>query len=83
MFKRTNRKYYEQYGITKFGLWLGEFKQKPHQELNELFFSGLSKPLMKCFNRQEIPTSLFVIFNAGAVDFVGGYTYYHFLKDSM
>ena len=46
-------------------------------------FTGAAKGLMKAFNKHDIPTSLFVIFTPGGIDFVGGFTYYQFLKNSF
>ena len=46
-------------------------------------FAGAAKGLMKAFNKHPIPTSLYVIFTPGGVDFVGGFTYYQFLKNSF
>ena len=36
--------------------------------------------LMKSFNYSKIPAQLFIIFTTGGLDFVGGNTYYQFLK---
>ena len=44
--------------------------------------SGAASKLIKAFNFLDIPTTLFVIFTSGGIDFVGGYTYYNFLKSS-
>lgn len=60
-----------------------DVKKKANQELDELFMAGSAKNLMKSFNRSEIPTTLFVIFCTGGVDFVGGYSYYQFLKNNL
>lgn len=35
---------------------------------------------MKTFNKKGIKASLFVIFTSGGIDFVGGYSFYQFLK---
>jgi hypothetical protein len=45
--------------------------------------AGSSKGLLKAFNRLSIPTTLFVIFCPGGIDFVGGYSYYQFLKQNL
>ncbi len=68
--------YYDLYGIRKFGYWLGADKKKAHQELDELMMGGSAKGLIKAFNKIDIPTSVFVIFTSGGIDFVGGYSYY-------
>ena len=83
LFKKNDRKFYEKYQIQKFGYWLANDKKKGHQELDELAFSGMSRSFMRCFNRQDIEASLFVIFCPGGVDFVGGYSYYRFIKDNL
>lgn len=80
---KNNPKYYETYGIRKFGYWIQEVKKKPNQELDELFMSGMSKNLMRTFNKQNFPATLFLIFCTGGIDFVGGYTYYQFLKHNL
>ena len=41
--------------------------------------AGAADRLMKAFNKLDIPAILFVIFTDGAIDFVGGFTYYQFL----
>lgn len=38
---------------------------------------------MKTFNKRALPASLFVIFTSGGIDFVGGYSYYQFLKTNL
>ena len=38
---------------------------------------------MMTFNRIDVPCVLFVIFTPGELDFVGGYTYYSFLKNKF
>ena len=68
--------YYDQFGIRKFGYWLGDSKKKDLQELDELMMGGSSKGLIKIFNKLDLPTSLFIIFTSGGIDFVGGYSYY-------
>lgn len=88
---QANPKYYEVYGIRKFGYWLKENlekegvsgKKKNHMELDELMMSGMAKGLIKTFNKKGIPASLFVIFTSGGIDFVGGYSYYQFLKHNL
>ncbi len=75
--------YYRDFGIRQFGYWISDVKIKPHQELNELSFAGSAKKLVKTFNKQDIPMTLFVIFTPGGVDFVGGYSYYQFLKHNL
>lgn len=82
MFK-SNRNYYNQNGIRKFGYWIQETKRRPHQEMAELSASGWADRLMKSFNRMEKPAIMFTIFCTGGVDFVGGYNYYEFLKQNM
>ena len=49
----------------------------------ELSFSGWADRLMKSFNRMEKPVIMFTIFCPGGIDFVGGYNYFEFLKQSM
>jgi len=44
-----------------------------------LMGAGAADRLMKSFNRLDIPAILFVIFTDGAIDFVGGFTFYQFL----
>lgn len=44
--------------------------------------AGSAKSLMKLFNKEPVPVYLFVIFTPGAIDFVGGYCFYQFLKHS-
>lgn len=78
-----DKTYYETYGIKKIGHWLGKDKTRAHQELEEMSFAGAAKGLMKAFNKHPIPTSLYVIFTPGGIDFVGGFTYYQFLKNSF
>jgi len=38
---------------------------------------------MKTFNKVDIPCQLFVIFCTGGIDFVGGYSYYQFMKNNI
>lgn len=38
---------------------------------------------MRCDYRHDIPMQLFVIFCTGGIDFVGGYTYYQFVKNNL
>jgi hypothetical protein len=45
--------------------------------------SGTAKKLLKTFNRTDIPTTMFVIFCNGGIDFVGGFTYYQLLKNNL
>ena len=80
---RGNRDYYNQNGIRKFGYWIQDVKRRPHQELAELSAAGWADRLMKSFNRMEKPAILFTIFCPGAIDFVGGYNYFQFLKQNM
>ena len=58
-------------------------KKKNHMELDELMMSGLAKGLIKTFNKKGIKASMFVIFTPGGIDFVGGYSYYQFLKTNL
>lgn len=37
---KANPKYYDAYGIRKFGYWLTDIKKKPNQELDELMMGG-------------------------------------------
>ena len=88
---QENPKYYEVYGIRKFGYWLAEnlkqedltAKKKNHMELDELMMAGLAKGLIKTFNKKGVKASMFVIFTPGGIDFVGGYAYYQFLKNNL
>ena len=41
---------------------------------------GSAEKLMKTFNKIDITVQLFIIFTPGGIDFVGGYSYYQFLK---
>ena len=74
--------FYEAQGIRKFGWWLGADKKRPHQELEEMMGGGGGK-LLKAFNFVDLPATVIVVFTSGGVDFVGGYTYYNFLKSSF
>lgn len=78
-----NKDYYETHGIRKFGYWIQDVKKKPDQELDELFMAGSAKNLLKTFNKQEFPASLFIIFCTGGIDFVGGFSYYKFIKENL
>lgn len=40
LYDATNKKYYDIYGIRKFGYWIEDVKKKPHQELDELMGGG-------------------------------------------
>jgi hypothetical protein len=88
---QANPKFYEVYGIRKFGYWLAENlkqdnisgKKKNHLELDELMMAGLAKGLIKTFNKKDVKATLFVIFTPGGIDFVGGYSYYQFLKNNL
>jgi hypothetical protein len=73
------KSYYEDNKIRKFGYWIKDIKKKPHQEMKGLMGAGSADSLMKAFNKLDIPAILFVIFTDGAIDFVGGFTYYQFL----
>lgn len=75
--------FYKTYGIRRFGYWLEADKKHAHQELDELMMAGSSVKLIKAFNKTDVPTSLYVIFTTGGIDFVGGYTFYQFLKNSL
>ncbi len=44
---------------------------------------GAGSKLWKIMNKNDIPCSLFVIFTPGGIDFVGGFVYYQFLKNSF
>lgn len=85
----ANPKYYEFYGIRKFGYWMSEnlaqegLKKKTHLELNELMGAGLAKGLIKTFNKKNVNATMFVIFTPGGIDFVGGYSYYQFIKNNL
>ena len=52
-------------------------------ELDELMGAGLAKGLIKSFNKKDVRASLFLIFTPGGIDFVGGYTFYQFLKTNL
>lgn len=45
--------------------------------------AGQAKFLIRLFNKAQLPASLFVIFTPGGIDFVGGYSYYQFLKNNL
>lgn len=77
------KSYYEKYQIRKFGWWLGADKKKQLQELKEMMGGGAATKLMKVFNKHDVPLQLFVMFTPGGIDFVGGFTYYNFLKTSF
>ena len=81
-YKDGDASYYSKFGVKKFGDWISEKKIKPHQELKGLMGGGGSR-YIKIFNTVDVPCSLFVIFTPGGIDFVGGYTFYHFLKDNF
>ena len=81
--------FYEVNGVRKFGYWVAEnlkkedlSTHKAHPELDELMSAGLGHKLIKIFNKNEVKASLFVIFTPGGIDFVGGYSYYQFLKQN-
>jgi hypothetical protein len=48
-----------------------------------MFGAGAASKLIKSFNFLDIPATLYIIFTSGGIDFVGGYTYYNFLKTSL
>ena len=75
--------YYDKHAIRRFGYWLGDSKKTTHQELDELMMAGSAQKLIKAFNKTDVPTQLFVIFTTGGIDFVGGVTYYNFLKSNL
>ena len=57
------KSWYEVNQIKKFGWWLGDKKQKAHQELNELM-GGPAPKLLKLFNRiDSIFTIGFLLFS--------------------
>jgi hypothetical protein len=58
-------------------------KKKNHLELDELMGAGLAKGLIKAFNKKDVKASLFVIFTPGGIDFVGGYSFYQFIKHNL
>ena len=45
--------------------------------------SGMAKKILKTFNKESCPATLFVIFCTGGIDFVGGYSYYQFIKNNL
>lgn len=81
LYKESNKQYYNEIGMRKFGYWIADSKTKPHQELTEL--AGGGTKMMKIFNREDIPVSMFIIFCTGGVDFVGGYSYFTFMKNNL
>ncbi len=86
LYKKTlaeGKSYYDKYSIKKFGYYLGESKRKSHQELSEMMGEGAAGKLIKVLNKFDLPVELFIIYTPGGVDFVGGYTYYNFLKNSI
>uniref|UniRef100_A0A7S3ITJ3 Uncharacterized protein n=1 Tax=Strombidium inclinatum TaxID=197538 RepID=A0A7S3ITJ3_9SPIT len=84
LYQATDRKFYDKYQVRKFGHWIGDAKKKPHQELDEMYMGGSAKKLMKALNYLQLPAQLFVIFSNDATsDFVGGYSFYMFLKGSF
>ena len=48
--------------------------------MNELAGAGWGKRLLKSFNKTDMRVCLYTIFCTGGVDFVGGFSYYTFLK---
>jgi hypothetical protein len=44
---------------------------------------GSGDKFVKAFNKHDIPMSLFIIFCTGGIDFVGGYSYYQFVKHNL
>jgi hypothetical protein len=81
--QESGKSFYEQHGIRKFGYWLGDSKKTTHQELEELMGAGSASKMIKAFNKTDIPCQVFVIFTTGGIDFVGGFTYYNFLKTNL
>ena len=79
----STKTYYETHGIQKIGNWLGKDKKRAHQELDEMAGAGAAKGLLKAFNKLPVPCTLYVNFTPGGIDFVGGYTFYQFLKNSF
>ena len=45
--------------------------------------AGFAKGLLKAFNRHDVPTTVFIIFTPGGYDFVGGYSYFQFLRNQL
>jgi hypothetical protein len=80
---KSNPNYYENHGIRKFGYWIQDVKKKANQELDELMMAGPAKNYIKTFNKIDVPATLFVIFCTGGIDFVGGFSYYKFIKDNL
>lgn len=78
----SGQDFYSKHQIRKFGYWLEGDKKHAHQELEEMMMAGAAQKLLKAFNKVDIPTTLYVIFTTGGIDFVGGYTYYQFLKSA-
>ena len=79
---KQNPNYYKDNGIRKFGWWIQDVKKRPHQEMSELMGAGWSNRLMKAFNRMDLPAILLIQFCTGGIDFVGGWTYYEFLRNN-
>lgn len=73
--------YYNSNGIKQFGNWLQDAKKKDLQELDELMMAGAAKQLVKLFDKEAVPVYLYLIFTPGAIDFVGGFCFYQFLKN--
>ena len=44
---------------------------------------GTARKLLMGLNKVDIPAQLYFMFTSGGVDFVGGYTYYQFLKNNL
>ena len=44
---------------------------------------GSAKGLIKVFNKKGIDATIFIIFTSGGIDFVGGYSYYQFIKHNL
>lgn len=79
----NGKSFYERYGIKKFGHWLGNDKKRAHQELTESAGGGVARKLLMGLNKVDVPAQLYFIFTSGGIDFVGGYTYYQFLKTKL
>lgn len=77
---KGDQEFYEREGFKKFGHWIQDKKSYTHQELNELAGAGWGKRLLKSFNRHDIKCTLYVMFCTGGFDFVGGFTFYNFVK---
>ena len=69
--------------MRKFGWWIEDVKKRPHQELSQMMGAGWAERLLKAFNKVELPCTLFTIFSTNAIDFVGGYALYQFLKKPL